>query len=136
MGFANSIVAGILRSPAHRLLSGSTALVAYDGRRTGRHIVLPTQYALAGDDLVVLVGRPETKHWWRNFTEPGDVDVLVAGEWRPMTGEAIRGAEDPEGAAPLLATYLDRFPRAAKVLGSGTDEERRARVVLVRCRPR
>lgn len=136
MGFANTVVAGILRSPAHRLLSGSTDLLAYEGRRSGRSIVLPTQYARSGDDLVVLVGRPQTKHWWRNFTEPRDVDVLVAGQWRPMTGQAICGADDPEVAVPLLAVYLARFPRAVKALGPGTDEERRARVVLVRCRPR
>ena len=60
MGFANTIVAGVLRSPAHRLLSGSTVLLAYEGRRSGRRIVLPTQYARSGDDLVILVGRPET----------------------------------------------------------------------------
>ena len=67
MGLANSVVGGVLRSPAHRLLSGSTALLTYEGRRTGRRIVLPTQYARHGDEVVILVGRPETKQWWRNF---------------------------------------------------------------------
>lgn len=136
MGFANTIVAGVLRSPAHRLLSGSTVLLAYEGRRSGRRIVLPTQYARSGDDLVVLVARPETKRWWRNFTTPRDVDVLVAGQWRAMTGEAVRGADPAPAAGPLLDAYVDRFPKAARVLGSGTDEERQARAVLVRCRNR
>lgn len=136
MGFANSIVGAVLRSRLHRLLSGSTALLAYDGRRSGRRIVLPTQYARHGDDVVILVGRPETKRWWRNFEEPRDLDVLVAGEWLQMTGEAFSGADLSHVADPLLGAYLDRFPRASKALGSGTDEERRARAVLVRCRPR
>ena len=136
MGFANSIVGVVLRSPAHRLLSGSTDLLAYDGRRSGRRIVLPTQYARSVDDIVILVGRPDTKRWWHNFAEPWDVDVLVAGEWRTMVGEAVVGADDPETAAPLLASYLARFPKAAKVLGDGTETERLALAVLVRCRPR
>ena len=136
MGFANAVVGAVLRSPAHRLLSGSTDLLAYEGRRSGRRLVLPTQYARSGDDVVILVGRPETKRWWRNFTEPRDLEVLLAGEWRPMTATVVRGAEDPGTAGPLLAAYLARFPKAAKVLGDGTDEERLARLVLVRCRPR
>lgn len=136
MGLLNSMVGAILRSPAHRLLSGSSDLLAYDGRRSGRRIVLPTQYARSGDDLVILVGRPETKRWWRNFEEPHDLDVLLAGEWHPMTGQVVRGADDPGAAAPLLTAYLDRFPKAAKVLGDGTDDDRLDRVVVVRCRPR
>ena len=136
MGFANSVVGVVLRSPAHRLLSGSTDLLAYEGRRSGRRIVLPTQYARSGDDVVVLVGRPETKRWWCNFVEPRDLDVLLAGEWHAMTGQVVRGADDPEQARPLLAAYLERFPKVVKALAEDTDDDRLARVVLVRCRPR
>ncbi|MBL8774736.1 MAG: nitroreductase family deazaflavin-dependent oxidoreductase [Acidimicrobiales bacterium] len=136
MGLANSVVGGVLRSPAHRLLSGSTALLTYEGRRTGRHIVLPTRYARHGDEVVILVGRPETKQWWRNFERSRDLDVLLAGERHAMAGQAVRGADEPDAAAPLLAAYLDRFPKAAKVLGDGTDDDRLTRAVLVRCRPR
>ncbi|MCB1014783.1 MAG: hypothetical protein KDB10_06655 [Acidimicrobiales bacterium] len=136
MGFANSVVGVVLRSPAHRLLSGSTDLLAYEGRQSGRRIVLPTQYARSGDDVVVLVGRPETKRWWCNFVEPRDLDVLLAGEWHAMTGQVVRGADDPEQARPLLAAYLERFPKVVKALAEGTDDDRLARVVLVRCRPR
>ena len=136
MGIANSMVAAVLRSPAHGLLSGSADLLAYEGRRSGRRIVLPTQYARSGDELVILVGRPDTKRWWRNFTEPRDLDVLVAGDWQPMVGQAVVGADAPEVAGPMLSAYLERSPKAAKVLGEGTDAEQLARAVLVRCRPR
>lgn len=136
MGIANSMVAAVLRSPAHRMLSGSTDLLVYEGRRSGRRIVLPTQYVRSGDEFVILVGRPEAKRWWRNFAEPRDLDVLVAGVWHPLTGQAVVGADEPEVAAPLLAAYLERFPKAAKVLGEGTDAERLTRAVVVRCRPR
>ena len=53
-----------------------------------------------------------------------------------MAGQAVRGADELDAAAPLLAAYLDRFPKAAKVLGDGTDDHRLTRAVLVRCRPR
>jgi len=67
MSFANACAATLLRSPFHRLLSGSTDLIRYRGRRTGREITMPTQYAECGPDIVILVGQPDTKTWWQNF---------------------------------------------------------------------
>lgn len=61
MSFANACVSTLLRSPFHRLLSWSTDLLRYRGRRTGRQITMPTQYAECGSDVVILHGRPDTK---------------------------------------------------------------------------
>ena len=44
MSFGNACVSTLLRSPFHRLLSGPTDLIRYRGRRTGRQIMMPTQY--------------------------------------------------------------------------------------------
>jgi hypothetical protein len=132
MAVANRIVAGVLRSPLHGLLSGKVDLLRYDGRRSGRTIETPTQYVLVGDDVVILVGRPDTKSWWRNFTEPRDLDVLIAGEWRPLRGEVRRGADDPDAVRPLLDAYLAKFPGARRSLG----DDPVAGAVLVRCTPR
>jgi len=33
MAFANTIVLGLLRSPLHRIMSGSTDLIRYTGQR-------------------------------------------------------------------------------------------------------
>jgi hypothetical protein len=106
----NGVVAALLRSPMRRLLSGSTCLVRYRGRRSGRTFVTPTQYALDGDAVVILVSHHEAKTWWRNFRTPAPIEVLLAGRWRPMVGTAHvlgTGADDPR-----LAAYLRRFPRA------------------------
>ncbi len=136
MGVANTMVAWLLQSPAHGVLSRSTALVRYTGRRSGRQITTPVQYAADGDALVILVGRPQTKRWWRNFDDERDLEVLVRRAWVPMTGTALVGSDDPDTVAPLLATYLARFPKAERALdGEGPDERVRA-AVLVRCRPR
>lgn len=136
MGFGNRVVMMLLRSPLHGVLSGSTDVVRYTGRRSGRVIATPTQYVAEGDGLVILVGRPESKRWWRNFREERPVEVLVRGRWRPMQARAVVGADEPDEAARLLALYLARFPRAAKALAGGTPSAQAAAAVLVRCRPR
>lgn len=135
MAIANRVVAGILRSPFHRLLSGTTDLIRYEGRRTGRQVVMPTQYVRAGDEVIVLVGRPDTKSWWRNFEGGRRADVLVSGRWSQMEGTVVSGADDPATTADLLSVYLQRFPRAGAALGPGTSEERASAAVLVRFRP-
>lgn len=132
----NSVVEAVLRSPLHRLLSGSVDLVRYEGRRSGRTFVTPTQYARMGNDVVIMVGHPERKSWWRNFETAHDLDVLVRGRWLPLRGRVVRGADDPAVAARLLDAYLERFPRAERSLGSGTRADRIRAAVLVWCRPR
>jgi hypothetical protein len=135
-GVANGVVGAILRSPLHGLLSGSTDLVRYTGRRSGTTYETPTQYARSGDDLVIMVGRPDTKTWWRNFLSGHDLDVLVAGEWLPMVGTAVVGADGPDSVHPLLEIYLARFPKAARLFGDAVGSERDRQAVIVHCRPR
>ena len=136
MSVANSLISRLLLSPLHRALSGSTDLIRYTGRRSGREVITPTQYARRGDDVIILVGHPETKTWWRNFRTEGDIDVLLQRRWLPMTARAVIGAEDPETITPLLETYLHRFPRAGRVLEDEAKGPRAERAVIVWCRPR
>ena len=136
MSFGNACVSTLLRSPFHRLLSGSTDLIRYRGRRTGREITMPTQYAERGSDIVILVSRPDTKTWWQNFRTERDLDLLIRGRWSPMIARAVVGAHDAAGIGPLLDTYLTRFPRAQRALGEGTPDDRAKRAVVVRCHPR
>jgi len=131
----NALVTGLLRSPLHRLLSGSVDVVRYTGRRSGRTITTPTQYARRGDQLIILVARADEKTWWRNFRDEHDLDVLVEGRWLAMVGHAVDGRTEPQEAGPLVEAYLRAHPRAAGALGP--DDGRRAeRAVLGSCRPR
>lgn len=132
---ANGLVSALLRSPAHRILSRSTALIRYEGRRSRRTITTPVQYARSGDELLILVARHETKKWWRNFVADFDLDVLVEGDWVPMTGRAIVGAEQLHLIAPLLDAYFARFRRASAALGEGSREDHARNAVIVQCRP-
>jgi len=136
MRAANGFVSAVLRSPAHGLLSGSTGLVRYTGRRSGRTFTTPTQYASWDGGVVILVGRPETKTWWRNFRAERPIDVLVRGRWTSMSARAMVGADEPAAVAPRLDAYLQRFPRAARTFGTATGEDRARRAVVVWCRPR
>lgn len=133
---ANRVVGTILRSPAHRILSGSTDLIRYRGVRSGTDHVTPTQYARVGEDVVILVGKPDTKQWWRNFRSPQPLDVLLAREWHPMIGTALDGRVDSEPVVPALAAYLERFPRVARTLDGEAVEDQARRCVVVRCTPR
>ena len=136
MSFANACVSALLRSPLHRLLSGSTDLIRYRGRRTGREITMPTQYAECGSDVVILVARPDTKNWWKNFHTEREVDLLIRGRWSPMNARAVVGADDAAEIGALLDAYLTRFPRAQRALGGGAPDVRANRAVVIRCRPR
>ena len=40
----NPLVRAVLRSPAHRLLSGSVLLLTYTGRRSATRYTIPVQY--------------------------------------------------------------------------------------------
>ena len=75
----------MLRSPAHRLLSGRLLLLTYTGRRSGTQYTIPVQYVRDGEALLVTVGWPERKLWWRNLREPGDARE------RDARGPAARG---------------------------------------------
>lgn len=135
MGVANSVVETILKSPLHRMLSGSTILVRYRGNRTGAEYTFPVQYADAHHGLVVMVGAPDTKTWWRNFTEMGQAQVLLQGTWTPMTAHALVGADDPEAVTPLLRSYAGRYPKVVKSLDGDDLDSRVADAVVVWFRP-
>jgi hypothetical protein len=135
MAGANAVVDAVLKSPLHRVMSGKLLLIRYRGQRSGTEYTLPVQYADTHHGVVVMVGKPDTKTWWRNFTTMGQVQVLLAGEWVPVTAHALIGSEEPEAVTPLLRSYAARFPKVVKSLEGDTLEERVASAVVVWLRP-
>ncbi len=93
-------------------------------------ISTPTQYAERGQEIIILVGSPSTKSWWRNFSTERDVDVLVRGVWRSMTARAV-GRDERDLHTELLVAYLARFPTAGRATEDGDTD-----AVVVWCRPR
>ena len=115
MNPANHFSVALLRSPLYRLAGKATILITYKGRRSGRHYSVPVQYA-AGPDrcMVVLVGRPDAKNWWRNFRRRRPVTVRSKG--RDVEGNAHIVDSDPDLLYELLQIYVAAFP---KTLGDG-----------------
>lgn len=64
---ANPAVRAVLSSPLHPLLSRRLALITVIGRRSGRRYTFPVGYRQDGDRVIVNVGWPERKQWWRNL---------------------------------------------------------------------
>jgi deazaflavin-dependent oxidoreductase (nitroreductase family) len=106
----NPVLSVLLRSPAHRLLSGSVLLLEYSGRRTGRRYGLPVMYASSGDGFVVMAGQPADKTWWRNFgRDPQPVAVTVDGKRTLCRARLLDASSDEHRQA--VEAYQRRFPK-------------------------
>ena len=85
----NPVVRALLRSPLHRVLSGRLVLLRVRGRRSGRLIELPVGYEAHDDAIVVHVGRPDAKRWWRNIGTRTPVELVLRGRTRAGVAERI-----------------------------------------------
>jgi deazaflavin-dependent oxidoreductase (nitroreductase family) len=85
---ANPLVRGILSSPLHPLVSRGLALITVTGRRTGRGYTFPVSYRQDGNRVIVNVGWPERKRWWRNLRARGGVEMRIRGERRAGHAQA------------------------------------------------
>jgi deazaflavin-dependent oxidoreductase (nitroreductase family) len=104
----NTIVLAILRSPAHRLLSGQAIELRYTGRKSGREYALPVQYVRDGDRLIVRPQGAQRKTWWRNFRTPQPVAVRLAGRAYEATAQVLDHSEPGwEGRAPQVRRSLE-----------------------------
>lgn len=103
--FGNIFVIGLLRSPLHRLGSGSLLLITYRGRRSGRRFTIPVMYAEREGTLTIFVGHPERKRWWRNLRVGAEVEVR-------LRGRRLRGQAEVVEDSAAVETYLDRYPRS------------------------
>lgn len=128
------MVTTVLQSPAHRLLSGSSALIRFLDA-TGGETNVVARYVDTRHGLVVPIGDPDETTWWREFTTMGQVQVLLRGDWIPMTAHALLGADDPDAVIPLLRAYARRSPKLAKRLTGDDLEQRVAGAVVVWLRP-
>jgi len=107
---ANRLVAGMLTSRAHRVVSRAVCLLEVVGRSTGRTYRFPVQYAEADGRLVVWPGHPERKTWWHNLRTPAPVAVWLRGARR--AGQGVVVTPDDEGYASAHVAYAQRFPKA------------------------
>jgi F420H(2)-dependent quinone reductase len=113
LSLLNPLVAALLRSPLHPLLSSGMLLLTVTGRRTGRRYGIPVGYQHDGEDLVVMVSEARRKQWWRNYYEPGPVSVRLRGRDYPGRAELVAPGSDEFCA--LVERTLERVPWMARV---------------------
>lgn len=80
--FVNPLVAALLRSPLHSIVSGRLMLMTYTGRKSGQAYTIPVGYTRLGGDLLVFTHYA----WWRNLRGGASVTLNIHG--RPISARA------------------------------------------------
>jgi deazaflavin-dependent oxidoreductase (nitroreductase family) len=111
----NPLIAAVLRSPLHGLLSWGLMLLTVTGRRSGRRYSIPVGYQRDGDTLTVLVSEAPSKQWWRNYSEPGSVELRLRGRAHSGKARVVRPGT-PEFRRHAART-LERIPQMGRVFG-------------------
>jgi deazaflavin-dependent oxidoreductase (nitroreductase family) len=102
----NPIVAAILRSRFHWLLSPGLMLITVSGRRTGRRYTIPVGYHHVEDAVIILVAEAPSKVWWRNYRKAGPIELRLRG--KEFRGSA---AVVPAGSAEFRQRAEASFSR-------------------------
>ncbi len=108
----NPILAALLRSPWHGLVSGSVLLLTFTGHRSGRAYSTPVNYTCVGNDLLItsLPGRT----WWKNLRGGAPVTLWLAGRKVKAIATVV---EDIEGVAAGLLAVCQCVPAYQRYLG-------------------
>jgi hypothetical protein len=96
---ADPVVSALLRSPFHRVLSGSLMLITVKGRRSGREFTTPVSYVRDARTFTIVSRRGRT--WWRNLAHGAPVTLRLRG--RDVRG---RAAVAPAGGYDLVQAYI------------------------------
>ncbi|MEJ3750545.1 nitroreductase/quinone reductase family protein [Actinomycetes bacterium KLBMP 9797] len=111
---ANRVVAPLLASRAHHLLSFRLMLLRYAGRRTGRRYTIPVAYTWCGDGEVLATSdRPV---WAVNLVGGEPVRLRIRGRWYDATPTVVT---EPAAVAEELTELVRHRPRAAGALRIG-----------------
>jgi deazaflavin-dependent oxidoreductase (nitroreductase family) len=111
----NPIMMWILRSPLHGMLSSSTMIITYTGRKSGKTFSTPVNYVRDGDVLWTVSYRQRT--WWRSLR---DAKVTVRVQGNDLAGVAEAITDEREVTDSLMA-YLRKTPQIAKYIGVSLD---------------
>jgi hypothetical protein len=87
---ANRLLVPVLKSRVGARLGRRLAVVEYVGRRSRKPYRLVAQYVTHGRTVRIEVGMADRKNWWRNFTSPHPLRLLLAGEQHDATAYVVR----------------------------------------------
>lgn len=119
--FLNQMMKVMLTTPVlQRIVGGSTALVTFVGRRSGRTFTTPISYAVI-DGRVIMTGH-RTRSWWRNLIDNPEIEMRLRGRRHHGTASILKGEESIE----LLARLLEMQPSLARFTGVSINEDGKA----------
>lgn len=111
----NGLIARILRSRLHWPLSIGLAVVSWSGRQSGRAFSIPVGYQSRDETIIVIVSKPASKNWWKNFRSPWPADLVLTGQTRTAMGEWLPPGSDEFFA--ICTETLKRMPFMGSQLG-------------------
>jgi hypothetical protein len=115
----NPIMKRLLRSPLHRLLSGTLMLVTYTGCKTGKQYTIPIGYFVWGQGELMSFS---SARWWTNLRSSPPVTLLLKGRRVQAMPTVI---EQREVVIDTLEEFIKRLgPSAARRLPIGLPRDR------------
>ncbi len=104
----NPLVKFILRSPLHGILSGSTLLLTFTGRKSGRQYMTPISYAREGNTILLITSRKHS--WWKNLQNSAPVTARVKGQ--ALQGAAQVAAVDEAALVEAMQKVYRGIPKS------------------------
>ncbi len=98
--FVNDAMKFVLRSPLHGMVSKTTMLITFTGRKSGNTYTTPVSYSQYGDQVYVF----SHATWWKNLRSGSAVTLRIRG--RELQGLPEPIAEDKQAIAAGLMQHL------------------------------
>lgn len=86
----NAIISALLRSPLHGVLSASTLVLSFTGRKSGKTYTFPVGYYNLNGDTLTLI---PLHRWWKNLHGSVPVTIWLKGKKYRATADAFQGDE-------------------------------------------
>jgi F420H(2)-dependent quinone reductase len=103
----NAVAAKLIDVPLlGNIVRRNTVMISYVGRRSGKTFTTPVSYRRIGDEIVIHVGLPDAKNWWRNFLDGGGPITLQLNGTN-QTGHAV-ATRDDQGRVTVTVKLDDR----------------------------
>jgi deazaflavin-dependent oxidoreductase (nitroreductase family) len=109
--FYNPLMAFLLRSPLHGLVSKNLVLLTVTGRKSGKPVTTPVNYVRDGEALLVVSWKDRT--WWRNLRGGAPVTLRLRGRDVRARGEVF---EEEAAAAEAIVRLVRAAPGFASYL--------------------
>ena len=120
--WVNKMMAWLLRSPLHGIVSKSIMPISVTGRKSGKKYRLPVSHVRDGDMILCSTER-DNRNWWRNLRGGAEVTLLIRRE--ELRGFATAIVDDREAIAHGIERMLTIVPRDAKYYDVRLDDQKR-----------